>query len=287
MTALLLAPLWAALAAPPAPPPPIANGPLLSVQCPDAIAELTWHALSDAIRRWGVRDVEIDVRCYPNGAGRIETRLQGQRAIAELPPHEFGGPERVVEVAEVQVDALMRALGRPMQAPPRWVLRVGAGARVLGLDGSLPLTLSFELDRRFGVAGERGFLRIGLGGAAGSAESAGRTVAVIGPSLFALFGVRGETRRWALDGGLGFRGGLVTLEGASGPPDQPEDTAGAWYGPILQGGVGWRVTRRGELRLGVEGGYSLDGPVGAPSDGIGLRHDGGWIGLELALSMAF
>lgn len=281
MNALALASLWLALAAPPG------SGPLLSVQCPDAIAEMTWQALSDAIRRWGINDVEIDVLCHPNGAGRIETRLRGQRAIAELPPHEFGGPERVVEIAEVQVDALVRALGGTMRAPPRWVLRVGAGARVLGLGGSLPLTLSFQLDRRFGATAERGFLRVGLGGSAGAAESNGRPVAVIGTSAFALFGVRAESRRWALDGGLGMRAGLVTLEGASGSVERPADTSGPWYGPILQGGAGWRVTRRGTLRLGIEGGYGFDGPVGRPDAGAGFRHDGGWIGLDLALSMAF
>lgn len=280
MTALLLAPLWIALAAPAEP------GPLLSVQCPDPIAEMTWHALSDALRAWGIADVEIDVLCHPNGAGRIETRLQGQRAIADLPPHEFGGPDRVVEIAEVQVDALMRALGRPRRQPPRWALRVGAGARVVGLGGSVPLTLSFELDRYLGRAGERGFIRFGLGGSAGAAAD-GRPVVVTGTSAFALFGARTQSRWLAWDGGLGMRLGLVTLEGASGDLERPEDTSSLWYGPILQGGVGWRLNRRGTVRLGIEGGYSFDGPVGLPDEGAGLRHDGGWVGLELSLSMAF
>ncbi len=281
VNAFALTALWLALAA------PAGDGPLLSVQCPDAIAEVTWQALSDAMRRWGIPDVEIDVVCHPNGAGRIETRLRGQRAIAEMPPREFGGPDRVVEIAEAELGVLVRALGGTMRAPPRWVLQVGAGARVVGLGGSLPLTLSFQLDRRLGVTRERGFLRFGLGGSAGAVESDGRSVAVIGTSAFALFGVRAESRRWALDGGLGMRLGLITLEGASGSLERPEDTSGVWYGPILQGGAGWRITRRGTLRLGIEAGYGFDGPVGRPDAGAGFRHDGGWIGLDLALAMAF
>lgn len=261
-------------------------GPSLRVQCPHPINRMTWDALADALRAWQVPDVAVDVRCYPDGSGRIETRLQGQRAIAELPPHEFGGPERVVEIVEVQVDALMRALGRPRVPPPQWVLRVGAGARVVG-EGSLPLMLSFAVDRRFGMIGERGLLRLGLGGSAGATESGGRSVGVIGTSMFALFGVRTAGSRFALDGGLGMRLGLVTLEGASGSVDRPTDAGGLWYGPILQGGAGWLITRRGELRLGVEGGYSFAGPVGQPDAGPGLRHDGGWVALDLALSMAF
>lgn len=264
-----------------------ATGPLLSVQCPDPINRMTWDALSDALREWQVSDVEIDVKCYPDGAGRIETRLQGQRAIADLPPQEFGGPERVVEIAEVQVDALMRALGRPRAPLPRWVLRVGAGVRAVGAEGSLPLMLSFEVDRRFGLVGERGLIRFGLGGSAGVTETGGRSVGIVATSMFGLFGVRSEGSAFAIDGGLGMRLGLVTLEGASGPVARPTDTGGLWYGPILQGGVGWLVTRRGELRLGVEGGYSFEGPVGVPDVGPGLRHDGGWVALDLALSMAF
>lgn len=274
--------LWLLLAIEPA-----AARPRLSVECPEPIARSVWGALAEALRAWHVSDVEIDVRCWPDGAGRIETRLDGQRAIAELPPHEFGGPERVVEVAEVQVDALLTALGRPRAPAPAWVMRVGLGARAVGSAPAMPVTLSFQLDRRFGAGGDLGLLRVGVGGAFGGLEHGGRAVSLVGASAFALVGARRAGRALAIDGGLGMRGGFVSLDGAAGPPEAARDASGPWFGPILQAGVGLPYARRGEWRLGVEGGYSFEGPAAQVPEGDGLRHDGGWVALELSLSMAF
>lgn len=260
--------------------------PSLRIDCPEYVARPTWSALSAALRGWGLPDVAVEVRCGSTGGGSIETRLRGQRAIAELPPHEFGGPERIVEVVAFQVDALAMALGGGLRRPaaPVWVLRVALGARFI--DTQLrQSTVAVEVDR---LLGRFAFARLGIeAGLGGAFDAAGAEGLAMTTSGLALVGVRLGGAGGAVDGGLGARAGWAVLANAASDGGRRRDVVGAWGGPTVQIGGEVAVWGRGALRATVDGGWSAVGPVAAVEGETTARFDRWWAGLALAFAMRF
>lgn len=260
--------------------------PSLRIDCPDYVARPTWDALATALRGWGVPDVAVEVRCGQTGGGSIETRLRGQRAIADLPAHEFGGPERIVEVVGFQVDLLATALGGGLRRPdpPQWTLRVALGMRFIDTQ-IRQSTVAVEIDR---VLGAHAFARVGIeAGLGGGFEAAGGDGLAMTTSGLALAGARTAGAGWALDGGLGARIGWAVLANAAGDDGRRRDEVGAWGGPTVQLGVEAPVWGRGAVRLMLDGGWSAVGPV-ARVDGVTTAHfNRWWAGLALAFAMRF